>query len=172
MARHCVPGKRVRTSAPRVTPLFLFHLKLRIEAMDYSLVWSGRQLVSCNNGPPSRTESVMHAEMVGAAANQLHHFPPNEFYDPPTVCAVMAGLLVRDVCDPTALANPAVTLVHPLQLMADTAWHGGAWAAAFTLDSSGPPAYVIHLLKKYKLPLVAVASISLLYGAILVAGLG
>ena len=32
--------------------------------------------------------------------------------------------------------------------------------------------YVIHLLKKYKLPLAAVASISLLYGAILVAGLG
>ena len=32
--------------------------------------------------------------------------------------------------------------------MADTAWHGGAWAAAFTLDSSGPPAYLIHLLKK------------------------
>ena len=30
MARHCVPGKRVRTSAPRVAPLFLFHLKLRI----------------------------------------------------------------------------------------------------------------------------------------------
>ena len=113
----------------------------------------------------------MHAQMVGAAANQLHHFPPNEFYDPPTVCAVMAGLLVRDVCDPIALANPATSLVHPLQLVADTAWHGGAWAAAFTLDSSGPPAYVIHLLKKYKLPLATVLSISLLYCAISVAGL-
>ena len=113
----------------------------------------------------------MHAEMVGAAANQLHHFPPNEFYDPPTVCAVMAGLLVRDVCDPTALANPTATLAHPLQLMADTAWHGGAWSAAFTLDSSGPPAYLIHLLKKYKLPLAALGSICLLYCGAVVAGL-
>ena len=98
----------------------------------------------------------MHAKMVGAAANQLHHFPPNELYDPSTVCAVMAGLLVRDICDPDAPANPAVALEHPLQLVADTAWHGGTWAAAFTLDSSGAPAYLIHLLKKYLLRLTII----------------
>ena len=106
---------------------------------------SDGQLVSNNIGPAARTESVMHAKRVAAAVEQLHHFPPNEVYDPATVCQVMAGLLVRDVCDPTAPANPSVALEHPLQLVADTAWHGGTWTAAFTLDSSAPAAFLINM---------------------------
>ena len=43
-------------------------------------------------GPGARTASVMHAAQVGAAANNLHHFKPNEFYDPETVSGIAFGL--------------------------------------------------------------------------------
>jgi hypothetical protein len=54
-----------------------------------------KQLVSANVAPGARTYSVIHAAQVGAALEQIHYFAPNEFYDPATVCALMAGLLVR-----------------------------------------------------------------------------
>jgi hypothetical protein len=107
------------------------------------------QLVSINVGPGARTASVMHAAQVGAAANNLHHFKPNEFYDPETVSAVMALLLICDLRDPTALAQPGVALAHPLDLIQDNAWHGGAWTSAFSLDSMGAVAYVLYLLKRH-----------------------
>lgn len=68
-----------------------------------------KQLVSANVAPGARTYSVMHAAQVGAALEQIHHFAPNEFYDPATVCAVMAGLLVRDVTTQAVSTVPRYT---------------------------------------------------------------
>ena len=48
--------------------------------------------------------------------------------------------------------------------------HGGAWTAAFTLDSSAPAAFGIHLLKKHGIWLGPLMGAGLLYVAAHIAG--
>lgn len=54
--------------------------------------------------------------------------------------AVMASLLIRDIRDPSAAANPKTYLRNPLNLFTDNAWHGGCWRTAWKFSSLGAPA--------------------------------
>ena len=43
----------------------------------------------------------------------------------------MAALLVHDLRNPAAAANPATPLANPMDLFAQGANHGGLWRAAY-----------------------------------------
>ena len=40
---------------------------------------------------------------------------------------MMTAVLINDLKDPSAAANPAVSLDHPLELFMEAANHGGFW---------------------------------------------
>ena len=50
-----------------------------------------------------------------------------EVFEPETSNALMAALLIHDLRNPAAAANPSTDLVHPLDLFVDQAAHGGLW---------------------------------------------
>lgn len=115
----------------------------------------GGQSVSVNVAPPAATNSVMHVKKVAFALKNVHHFRPNILFKPETVRLIMALLLVKDVQDAKSLSNPNVK-AHPLALVADQAWHGGNWTCAYSGDSAGVGAYIVGLIKKNAVILVAV----------------
>ena len=58
-----------------------------------------------------------------------------------------SALLVQDLRHPSAIAIPDVPLDHPLQLMADAAFHGGLWRTPFAPRSALPVAAVLGMLR-------------------------
>jgi hypothetical protein len=106
------------------------------------------QFVSVNIAPPAMTASVMHAPKIAAAAPFLPLFKPNMMYYPDTVSALLSIMLLADIRNEKSLSHPGTPLVHPMQLVAEQAWHGGSWSAPFTSDSTGVAAYLCHLCKK------------------------
>merc|ERR1719305_2154928 len=52
----------------------------------------------------------------------------------------MASLLIRDIRDPTASANPATPLKSPLSLFTDNSFHGGCWRTGWKFAAMGAPA--------------------------------
>jgi hypothetical protein len=82
--------------------------------------------VSANVAPAARTKSVVSNRVLAAAYAGAHHFGV-EVFDPPTSRALMAALLVHDLHNPHAAADPATPLPHPLDHLAQAALHGGLW---------------------------------------------
>jgi hypothetical protein len=54
-----------------------------------------------------------------------------EVFDPSTSNTLMAALLVHDLRNPRAVANPGTPVRHPLELFWQGANHGGLWRNAF-----------------------------------------
>lgn len=86
--------------------------------------------VSLNLAPATRTHSVVRNRALGAAYAGAGRFGV-EVFDPATSTTLMAALLVHDLRNPVAAANPATTLAHPMDLFAQGANHGGLWRAAY-----------------------------------------
>ena len=99
-----------------------------------------RTLVSANVAPPARTASMIagsnrNAKALGTALSGMGHFKPLLAFEEQTVARVMALLLIHDLRNPSAPANPETALDHPHDLFADSAFHGGS----FRLGASRPP---------------------------------
>jgi hypothetical protein len=88
------------------------------------------RLVSLNVAPATRTRSVLRNRALAAAYAGAHRFGV-EVFDPSTSNTLMAALLVHDLRNPAAAANPATPLRHPLELFWQGANHGGLWRNAF-----------------------------------------
>ncbi len=95
--------------------------------------------VSFRIAPPALTKSVTKNRLIAAVYRSAHHFGAHGF-EPATAAALMAALLVHDLRHTDAVANPDVPLDHPLQLMADAAFHGGLWRMPFAARSALPVA--------------------------------
>ncbi len=91
---------------------------------------AGGRLVSLNVAPATRTRSVVRNRALAAAYTGAHRFGV-EIFEPSTSNTLMAAMLVHDLRDPAAVANPAVPLEHPLRLLWDGAAHGGLWRNAY-----------------------------------------
>ena len=85
--------------------------------------------VSFRIAPPALTKSVTKNRLIAAVYRSAHRFGAHGF-EPATAAALMAALLVHDLRNPAAVANPDVPLDHPLQAVADAAFHGGLVADA------------------------------------------
>jgi hypothetical protein len=88
------------------------------------------RLVSLNVAPATRTRSVLRNRVLAAAYAGAHRFGI-EVFNPSTSNTLMAALLVNDLRNPGAAANPATALRHPLELFWQGANHGGLWRSAF-----------------------------------------
>lgn len=86
--------------------------------------------VSLNLAPATRTNSVVKNRALAAAYAGAGRFGV-EVFDPPTTTTLMAALLVHDLRNPKAAANPATPLDNPMDLFAQGANHGGLWRAAY-----------------------------------------
>lgn len=81
---------------------------------------------SANVAPASNTASVTKNKMLAAVYRGAPAFGI-EIFEPATTRVLMAALLVHDLQDPNAAANPAVKLDHPFELFVQGAIHGGIW---------------------------------------------
>jgi len=86
--------------------------------------------VSLNLAPATRTQSVVKNRALAAAYAGAGRFGV-EVFDPSTTTTLMAALLVHDLRNPAAAANPATPLANPMDLFAQAANHGGLWRAAY-----------------------------------------
>ena len=86
--------------------------------------------VSVNLAPATRTQSVVKNRALAAAYAGAGRFGV-EVFDPATSTTLMAALLVHDLRNPAAAANPATPLANPMDLFAQAANHGGLWRAAY-----------------------------------------
>lgn len=86
--------------------------------------------VSLNLAPATRTQSVVKNRVLAAAYAGAGRFGV-EVFEPATSNTLMAALLVHDLRNPAAAANPATPLGNPMDLFASAANHGGLWRAAY-----------------------------------------
>jgi hypothetical protein len=87
--------------------------------------------VSLNIAPATRTASVVKNRALAAAYAGAGRFGV-EVFEPATSTTLMAALLVHDLRNPDAPANPRVPLDHPLDLFIQGAHHGGLWRVAYS----------------------------------------
>jgi hypothetical protein len=87
--------------------------------------------VSLNIAPATRTVSVVKNRALAAAYAGAGRFGV-EVFEPATSTTLMAALLVHDLRNPDAAANPGTHLDHPLDLFIQGANHGGLWRVAYS----------------------------------------
>lgn len=86
--------------------------------------------VSLNVAPATRTRSVVKNRALAAAYAGAHRFGIR-VYDPSTANTLMAAMLVHDLRNPAAAANPDVELSNPMDLFSRAANHGGLWTTGY-----------------------------------------
>jgi hypothetical protein len=87
--------------------------------------------VSLNLAPATRTRSVVKNRALAAAYAGAGRFGI-EVFEPATSNTLMAALLVHDLRNRAAAANPAVRLDNPMDLFDQAANHGGLWRVAYS----------------------------------------
>lgn len=87
--------------------------------------------VSLNLAAATRTRSVLRNRALAAAYAGAGRFGV-EVFDPATSTTLMAAMLVHDLRNKKAAANPATRLANPMELFAQGANHGGLWRAAYS----------------------------------------
>lgn len=85
---------------------------------------------SINVAPPTRTLSVTRNRLLAAAYRSAPRYGV-EVFEPETSRALMAAMLVHDLREPSASANPEAELGHPLEQLSEGAIHGGLWRIPF-----------------------------------------
>lgn len=86
--------------------------------------------VSLNVAPATRTKSVIKNKALAAAYAGAHRFGIRVF-EPSTANTLMAAMLVHDLRNPRAAANPEVPLDNPMDLFSAAANHGGLWTTGY-----------------------------------------
>ncbi len=81
-------------------------------------------ITSANLAPATRTKSVVKNRVLAAAYAGAPRFGV-EVFASSTSSVLMAALLVHDLRNPKALANPSMPIDHPYELLVDGAAHGG-----------------------------------------------
>jgi hypothetical protein len=102
-------------------------------------------IASSNIAPSTATASVLSNVMFALSYNGFPNMKPMEITYQETSNCVMAALLIRDLRDPSAAANPKTKLPNPLCLFGESAWHGGCWRTGYKFDSLGTPAVASYL---------------------------
>lgn len=104
-------------------------------------------LSSGNVAPATNTRSVIKNRMLAAAYVGAPPFGV-EIFEPETSRAVMAALLVHDIRNGKAAANPATQLEHPFDLFVDNAIHGGIWQLPYEPRSVLPLALLRGMISR------------------------
>lgn len=86
--------------------------------------------VSINVAPATRSRSVVTSPLMASAYGGAHRFGLHVF-SPAASRQVMAALLVHDLRNESAVANPSVPIDSCLDPLSACAMHGGMWRAPF-----------------------------------------
>ena len=127
-----------------------YALAKRIQQWRATLARAQGQRVSINIAPSTTTHSVTKNPLLKAAFAGADLFGV-EAFSPETTNAIMAALWIHDLRNPASVANPEVTLNHPLELMMSGANHGGLWRVAY-LARSALPFAALYGFATQKLP--------------------
>eukprot|EP00941_MAST-03F_sp_MAST-3F-sp1_P003456 g3456.t1 len=121
-----------------------YALAKRLQHWRAMLAHSEGHTVSSNVAPSTATLSVVHNAQFAAAYGGFHLFKPLEVLYQHTSSAIMAALLIHDVCNPAAFANGRnqTNLHNPLELFKYGSFHGGAHRCAYTIGTLGIPSAV------------------------------
>jgi hypothetical protein len=104
-------------------------------------------VASINVAPSTTTASVLSNPALAAGFRGAKAFDI-EVFEPDTTNALMAALWVHDLRNPRGTARPAVPLSHPLQLLYESANHGGLWRVPYLPRSVLPFAALLGLMKR------------------------
>ena len=91
-------------------------------------------VTSINVAPPTRTRSVLRNRVLAAAYAGAGRFGV-EVFDPSTSNTLMAAMLVHDLRNPKAVAQPGTSLEHPHELFWSGANSGGLWRNPYSARS-------------------------------------
>jgi hypothetical protein len=121
--------------------------------------------VSSHIAPSTSTASVVHNKKFAWAYDGMPYFVPIEIFSQETSNAVMSAILIHDLNNPKAVANPSVALRNPLELFRENSFHGGVWRSAYKVGSIGEVSVIIHFVKAYGIYalLVVVAALFALF---------
>jgi len=87
--------------------------------------------VSSPMAPPCRTDSVTHNATVAVALEGMAHFPPAEVFDAETANPLLFAMLVSDLADGGAKAEPS-----PFHIFTRKAFTGGQIRMPFVVPDS------------------------------------
>jgi hypothetical protein len=127
-----------------------YALAKRLQHWRCMLAWSQGHLVSTNIAPSTATRSVVHNKQFAAAYGGMPKFRPMEIMYQETSNAVMGAILIHDIRNPKAFANPKSGLTSPLDLFRGAPFHGGIWRMGYKMNSIGEVAAVIYYLRVYR----------------------
>mmetsp|Transcript_85990 Transcript_85990/g.168199 ORF Transcript_85990/g.168199 Transcript_85990/m.168199 type:complete len:552 (+) Transcript_85990:84-1739(+) len=137
-----------------------YALAKRLQHWRAVVAYEGNHTVSSNIAPSTSTLSVVSNKSFGWAYQGMPYFKPYEIFVQETTNALMAAVLIADVTDKAAVANPANRkasgIKNPLELFKFNSVHGGLWRAAYKVDSIGEVSAIIYFMggpKKF-LPVV------------------
>ncbi len=130
---------------PQQGPNYL--LAKAVQRWRATVAREGGRVASVHVAPMTRTRSVLRNRVLAAGYAGAGRFGV-EIFDPATSRTLMAALLVHDLRNPAAAANPAAPLSHPLRLESAAAVHGGLWRMPYALRSVLPPAVGLGLLTR------------------------
>lgn len=128
-----------------------YALAKRMQTWRAMIARANEQLVSINVAPSTATASVVSNASFAAAFEGMGRFTPMEIMREETSRAVMAALLIHDIRNPEAVANPKNKLPdnNPIHLMMSGSFHGGIWRGAYKFDTIGTVAVVSVMAKWY-----------------------
>lgn len=130
-----------------------YALAKRMQHWRVMLAYDAGHTVSSNIAPSTATASVVHNRTFAWAYGGMPYFRPMEIFQQETSNAVMAALLIRDICDKQAPGNPAnQAITNPLQIFQTGSFHGGVWRCAYKLDTMGEISVLIYFLGYLKFP--------------------
>jgi hypothetical protein len=104
-------------------------------------------VTSANVAPATRTRSVTKNRVLAAAYSGASRYGV-EIFEVATSSTLMAALLLHDLRNPAAAAQPETELSHPFLLFVDGAAHGGLWRLPYEPRSVLPLAAVEGLFRR------------------------
>jgi len=130
---------------PQQGPNYL--LAKAVQRWRATVAREGGRVASVHVAPMTRTRSVLRNRVLAAGYAGAGRFGV-EIFEPAASRTLMAALLVHDLRNPAAAANPAAPLSHPLRLESAAAVHSGLWRMPYALRSVLPPAVGLGLVTR------------------------
>mmetsp|Transcript_23544 Transcript_23544/g.41659 ORF Transcript_23544/g.41659 Transcript_23544/m.41659 type:complete len:786 (+) Transcript_23544:140-2497(+) len=124
----------------------------RLQHWRAMLAYEEGVTVSSNIAPSTATKSVVSATTFKWAYGGIPYFKPYEIFDQETTNAVMTAMLVHDLSNPNAPANPnnrqkeGSVVENPMELFKYGSVHGGVWRSPYKMDSLGVVSVLIYFM--------------------------
>jgi len=104
-------------------------------------------VVSSHIAPSTSTASVVSNKKFAWAYDGMPFFKPLEIFEQETSNAVMSSILIHDLSNKQAVANPSVPLKNPLEMFKYNSFHGGVWRIPYKVGTIGEVSVIIHFIK-------------------------